>query len=185
MNRRTRINNNEMLMRMVNSIRGVTPVEEDDILNQANVELFINEIKNNKDVVLRRDIEISDIRKILNQTQADKDILQDRLSKTKTSLTLSENKVDEMDSALEEMKSKVKHSYIEAEVKHKVKLHKEEEEFYKKKYNRLDVEYSALLGELNKIALERSSSDLKEMAVEFARHASPKIIIPDVEQKEA
>lgn len=184
MNKETMRNNITLLTQMVNSIRGVTEISEEQELCPADVQLFLHEIKNNKDVVARHDIETADLRQALTNTLNNKEVLQSRLTEINNRFKLATTQLEDMDDALEEMKAKVKHSYIEAEIKHKVRLHKEEEEFYKNKYTETSTMYKELATAFNDLLSYKSSDDLKELAVTFAKHATPKLIIPDFEEKE-
>ncbi len=184
MNKKKLIENNNILLEMVNSIKGISLLEPDMVLNQANLELFSHELKNNKDIIARYGVDEKLKNIQLVDLQNDKWRLEQQNTQVKTKLTLANNKIEEMDDALEEMKAKVKHSYIEAEVKHKLALSKDAESYHRKKYNHITEEYNKLLDITRELIKDKSSEDIKEVAKEFAKSCSPKIIIPDIEQKE-
>ncbi len=184
MNKKTLRNNNILLMNMVNGIRGTTDIEKDKVLCPADVLLFFHELKNNKDIIARYDEEAADLLETINFLSRDKGILQNRLKTKSDKLENTEKELKKAQSKLKELEAKEKHNYINAVIKQQVELHKKEKEYYETEYETLRINYRNLFKILENKLEQSNSEDIKEIVVEFAKHTTPKIIIPDVEQKE-
>lgn len=177
---------------MVNSIEGIKAIDGDEYLVEADYVLFLKELEEAGELKVKGDVKLKELNDLLKDALAgcnERDI----------ELTLKESVIEELKETLSELSEKLKNKYIEEEVKQRVSHIKADHDFYKKRYEQstdalasmssivasntatLTNAYENVIDFLDKKGLLNNSVEVSEVAKEFAKNVSPKVIIPAAE----